>query len=286
MIFKNPKIPEGINVTDEHPLKEFTQLVVGGVLCVVALVLLLNYSVQYLVRYIPFEYEVQMTQDLAFFEQKNQAPYVLKRQQYLQQLADELSGKMGLHDGVKIIAHYIDQPITNAFATLGGNVVIYQGLLDQLSNEEALGMVMAHEIAHIKQRHPINALSKGITMMVVAAMITGASGSSAGEVLIGSSTSLSLLKFSRDQEQHADMIAAQALQDYYGNIAGAQELFDLFQTLSSESLRSPELFLSHPHSDQRWRSLQDQAKKMGWSLVGELTAIPEFLVNSQENASQ
>lgn len=41
----------------------------------------------------------------------------------------------------------------NAFATLGGNIIIYEGLLKEASSAEELAGVLAHEIEHVRLRH-------------------------------------------------------------------------------------------------------------------------------------
>ena len=72
MEFENPQIPEGINVTDEHPLKGLLQLVIGLVAIIAIIMFVLHHSVQYLVHYIPFEYEVAMTEEVEFFQMEDQ----------------------------------------------------------------------------------------------------------------------------------------------------------------------------------------------------------------------
>ena len=56
--------------------------------------------------------------------------------------------------------HYDDDADVNAFATLGGHIVVYPGLLEAVPDENALAMVLAHEIAHVRHRHPIVGLSR------------------------------------------------------------------------------------------------------------------------------
>ena len=60
--------------------------------------------------------------------------------------------------------HYDASDTVNAFATLGGHVVIYRGLLEKLPNENVVAMVVAHEIAHIKHRDPVAALGRGVAI--------------------------------------------------------------------------------------------------------------------------
>ena len=193
-----------------------------------------------------------MTEEVEFFQMENQNQQLsdqeLNIQAQLQLLANDLSNHMDLPDEMAITVHYSSAETVNAFATLGGHIFMYKGLIDQLDSQEALSMVMAHEIAHVKLRHPISSLGEGVTLAVLASVITGATGSSAGEALISSSSNLGLMKFSRDQEQDADFLAAQAINSKYGNILGAQSLFNTFHSLTAnEQSKTLVIFLSLIH---------------------------------------
>lgn len=271
MEFKNPKVDNQVNYSTENPLKSFAQLSVGVIAIVAVVMLVLHFLAGYFVRYIPFSFEKDV---VAGIEQL--AVEASTQQAYLQDLADKVSGHMDLPEDMTITVHYIDQNIVNAFATLGGHVFFYRGLIEKLDSENALAMVMAHEIAHIQHRHPVTALSKGLTVMLAGAAVSGYSGSSAGDMLIGNTLNFSLLKFSREQETQSDETALKAINSLYGHVAGAQELFLLFAKISNESgdsLRGAELFRSHPYSINRWHNLEQLANENGWSVEGELTEL-------------
>lgn len=266
MKFENPDIEEGINVSKEHPLKEFMQLCLGVIALVALAVMILHVTAGYLATKIPFSFEQSLVEHLDFLEVK-ESP----QQAALQQLANEIALNMDLPKGMEITVHYSEDDTVNAFATLGGHVFFFKGLVEKLESEDALAMVMAHEIAHIKHRHPIVAMGKGLTLLVLASSLTGASGSSAGEALIGQSLNIGLLKFSRDQESESDISAAAAIQKRYGHIVGAKELFDVFNNLGSGKTKVPEFFSSHPHTDGRWKKLKDMSINKQWKTLGSLT---------------
>lgn len=267
MKFENPDIEEGINVSQEHPLKEFLQLSLGVIALVAIVIIILHFTAGYFATKIPFQFEQSLVKhvDLLKVEESPQ-------QIALQQLANEISADMDLPKDMKITVHYSDDDTVNAFATLGGHVFFFKGLIDKLNSEDALAMVMAHEIAHVKHRHPIVAMGKGLTLVVLASFLTGASGSSAGEALIGQSLNVGLLKFSRDQETESDISAATAIQKRYGHIIGAKELFSVFSSLGSSQIKIPEVLSSHPHTEDRWELLKEMSSKMQWNTSGNLTA--------------
>lgn len=279
--YSNPKPKEGINYTKEHPLKEFSQLLIGVAVLTVAVVVSLNFLAGYFVRYIPFEFEKKMVADVAFLKVEENP-----QQQYLQELADRLSAHMALPQGMSVTVHYSNTDTVNAFATVGGNLFFFQGLINELESEDALATVMAHEIAHIKHRHPIVALGKGVTLAALMAFVSGASGSQAGDWLIGSSVDLGLLKFSRDQESESDASAARALAAEYGHIGGAKELFELFEGIEADIHDEKksvlkEMFRSHPYSNERWQAIKVLAMEQGWSNSGVSPKL-EFPTAEQE----
>lgn len=54
----------------------------------------------------------------------------------------------------------MDSTDVNAFALPGGTILITQGLYDRLRDEGELAAVLAHEVAHVVQRHQVQAIKK------------------------------------------------------------------------------------------------------------------------------
>ncbi len=313
MEFKNSKIPEGINVSNEHPLKNFVYLLLGVTGVIIIVLLVLFYAIGFVAKWVPFETEVKWAESISVsFERSSDSTqnglfdalglpntdnnsdehdeqYTLRVEKitvYLQDLADKLAVAQGLPEPIKITVHYIDQPVVNAFATIGGHVFIYQGLIDAVDSENGLAMVMAHEIAHVKHRHPIVALSRGLGLGVILSLVTGIGGDSLSSNLAGHVNLLTSLAFSRGQETESDIEAYNTLLEYYGHGLGSTELFsELIKTSQESSL--PELLNSHPLSQKRIERLE----KMGESTVIDcssatfnctLTLLPEFAQSLKE----
>ena len=55
----------------------------------------------------------------------------------------------------------IDTEIINAFAMPGGTVVVSHGLVKRLGSESELAGVLAHEIAHVLNKHQLSAIQSG-----------------------------------------------------------------------------------------------------------------------------
>ena len=271
MKYSNPEIPEGINYSREHPLKEFV-ILTGGVLALfLVLILVLGLLAESLAGYVPFSAEQKIVALQPIDTSGDKSPM----RPYLQQLAERLAAAEDLPQDMAIQVHYVDDDTVNAFATLGGNIVVFRGLLEVMPDENTLAMVMAHEIAHIKYRHPLKGLGRGVVIGTVLSMFSSAAGNDIVNDVLGQTGLLTALKFSREQESQADAEALAALQRFYGHVDGATELFHLLQQRESgHLLQQPEFFDSHPLTDKRITTLRQLAGQQDWALHGKRTPLP------------
>ncbi|MBL1320071.1 MAG: M48 family metallopeptidase [Methylophaga sp.] len=273
MNYENPHIPEGINTSEEHPLKNFFILLIGSVVLIVTLSVVLAVSGGWLASKIPFSAENEIAGMYNVDEDVDDvnAPELTA---YLQSLTDQISQAQNLPDEMKITAHYIDSDTVNAFATIGGHVFLFRGLLEKLPNENTLVTLLSHEIAHVKYRHPIKSLGSGILVGIAISTVTGSTNSD----LLGSAGLLSSLKFGRDMEQQSDEEAMITLQALYGHLNGGTELFKIFQNMREEmDIDEPvELFSTHPLDEDRIANFTQVAKDKGWLEAGNVTPLPDF----------
>lgn len=168
----------------------------------------------------------------------------------------------------------IDQPVVNAFAGPSGYIGVYSGLILAAETESELAAVMAHEIAHVTQRH----LMRGIedqskltipaTALLVAAAILGAqvSGDAGAAAIAGiqAATLQRQINFTRDNEKEADRLGIQTLQqagfDPYA-MAG------FFERLAKSSRvyenNAPEFLRTHPVNTSRIADALGRADDFG-----------------------
>ncbi|HHJ81181.1 MAG TPA: M48 family metallopeptidase [Candidatus Tenderia electrophaga] len=273
--YKQVQPPEGINTSKEHPLKEFSLLLLGVLLFIVVTLVSLSFAAHLLAPFIPFSAEQKMA-DMFVSQMKDEqvAPEDAEITRYLQSLADRLAKAQDLPQEMSITVHYIDDDTVNAFATLGGHLFFFRGLLENINNENTLAMVMAHEIAHVKYRHPIKSLGRAvITGTAIAVVSSTAGGDIIGNVL-GETGLLTALKFSREQEQQSDETALQSLARVYGHVEGANTLFDVFDAAHQERMQAPEFFSSHPRIENRIENIAAMARNHGWPITGTATPLP------------
>ena len=249
MQYHNPKIPEGINTTKTSDVKEFFHLSLGVFGLFFLIFAFLGAFADRFAHHIPYQFEKDI---MLFVPEVNHVNPQLQR--YLDQLSEQIEKVQQLEPEMEITIHYVDSPVVNAYATLGGHVILTRGLLEQLSNENALAMVMAHEIAHIKHRHPIRNMGRGIALGVLLTAIS----SSLGDVVMTSSIDevgfLTILKYSRDHEWEADETAMQSVMSLYGHVHGAEDLFVVLKQ-STEHAHPPEFLSTHPDTDKRLEAI-------------------------------
>ena len=153
----------------------------------------------------------------------------------------------------------IYSPVLNAFATPGGYVCVFSGLLINIDDEDSLAGILSHEIAHVTQRHIASRidrskfLSIGTLAALVGAIFAGG-GEASGALLAGSmaTSQAALLSYGREDESDADKFGLQ-----YMLKAGysPQGMAKAFQVLQSKSLGShadfPTYLSTHPNINAR-----------------------------------
>ena len=269
MDYSNPQIPEGINSSKGHPLKEFILLTVGIFGTLAIALFILGVLADKLAHYLPYSIEQDSELFVMGTDDKNK-PIV----NYLQNLADKISTTQDLPENMEIKIHYADEDVINAYATLGGNVVLFRGLLEKIPNENALTMVMAHEIAHIKHRHPIRNFGSGVVIGLVATLISGSLGDNITGRAIGTTSAITSFSFSRDHEIEADETAIQSVRSLYGHLAGASDLFAIFKEREGLDL-TPEILSTHPETESRLRRIEQHSGQNN----NKTTPLPEEFKN-------
>jgi len=145
-----------------------------------------------------------------------------------------------------------------------------------MPSENALAMVISHEIAHVKLRHPISTFGRGLAIGIVVAMVSAGSGSDIVGRALGNAGLLAALTFSRSQESAADADALRTLARMYGHVAGADEVFKLLQEESTRGIGSlPAILRSHPLDQDRIDAIARIAAANGWPMQGPTQPLPE-----------
>jgi Zn-dependent protease with chaperone function len=284
-LIENRLPDEGINTSKEHPLRELVWLL-GAALVGFGLVLAgLTFLAGWLAPNIPFQHEQALAQRLGIGT-KN--PLYGAQDEALQQLVNRLVVRMDLPQGMDIRVRLEPSDQVNAYATIGGHVVVYAGLLKKLASEEALAALLAHEMAHVKHRHVAASAGRGLAISLALTLLSADAGGAVAQSVFGLASQAALMSYSREHETQADADALAAMIALYGHGAGYLQLFETLQKTESDipdALRSAGFMRSHPLTEDRLQAAHQLARQNGWSLQGPFTALPAALKDIPEEKS-
>jgi len=155
----------------------------------------------------------------------------------------------------------VDDPAVNAFCMPGGKVVVYTGILKVTQNEDALAVVMGHEIAHALANHGNERMSQGLVAQLGLTSLDLALSQKPAQTrnlllsAAGAGAQLGvMLPFSRKHESEADEIGL-----YLMCMAGynPSEAAPFWQRMSSSGgSRPPEFLSTHPDPAKRSQTLR------------------------------
>ena len=181
---------------------------------------------------------------------------------YLENLVFELVQHSDLQDR-RIELVIVDNPTINAFAVPGGVMGVHSGLFNYALSEDEFATVIAHEIAHLSQRHFSRRmeLSQEQGPLQLAGLLTGillaaTVGTDAGLAAMTTSQGLAQdaqLRYSRANEAEADRVGLRTLYNAGMDPYAAPEMFERMYaaTRYSQGNRIPEFLRTHPLSEKR-----------------------------------
>ena len=150
----------------------------------------------------------------------------------------------------------------NAFALPGGPVWVHRGILAAAANEAQVAGVLAHEVAHIAERHAARQITKGTVanglLGLLGAMLGNeGAGAAAAQVAAGITANSVMLKFSRDDERAADRVGVDIMARAGYDTRGLVEFMRVLAAQQGRSPGSVAQFLStHPAPASRVRDLE------------------------------
>jgi len=144
-----------------------------------------------------------------------------------------------------------DQP--NAFAIPGGIIAVTSSLVQAVGEDRmAIAMILGHELGHFAHRDHLRSLGRGVVIGLLISTLLG--GSDFG--LLGNmAVDLVHLRYSRKQEEQADLFGARVAIDTLGQAEG----FDRFLRQLAERDQLPSwayMFSTHPDPKQRIQALE------------------------------
>lgn len=182
-------------------------------------------------------------------------------QDYLEHLIYRLASHSALQDR-RITLAIIKDPTINAFAVPGGVVGVNLGLFLNGETESEISAILAHEIAHISQRHFARRTeaSRKASVASMAGLLAGVvllatTGTDAGLAAITASRGVAqseLLRYSRSREKEADLVGIDTLAAAGLDPNAMAYMFERLNRAQRFSGRNiPEFLLTHPVTKDR-----------------------------------
>jgi len=179
---------------------------------------------------------------------------------YLANLSYRLASKSDLRDH-RLAFIVVDSEALNAFAVPGGVIGVNTGLFLSAQTEGELASVLAHEIAHVSQRHFARSIEEAQTSrlpnmaaILASVLIVATTDTDSGAAAIMAAQGRAIenrLRFSRSNEAEADRVGIQTLFDAGYDPYTMPALFQRLAANNRFSSRPPEFLLSHPVTESR-----------------------------------
>lgn len=179
---------------------------------------------------------------------------------YLEFVTYRLASRSQLQDH-RLSFVIIDSEELNAFAAPGGIIGVNTGLFLNARTEDEFASVMAHEIAHVSQRHFARGVDEaqagripqlGALLASVLIMATSDAGHGAAAVTAAQGMALeNQLRFSRSNEAEADRIGQDTMFNAGFDPEAMATLFERLMAVNRFGRRPPEFLLSHPLTESR-----------------------------------
>ena len=167
----------------------------------------------------------------------------------------------------------IDDPNINAFALPGGNIGVHTGLLEATRSEDELAGVLAHEVAHVTQRHIARAIHANSrqsilnTAIMLGAILAGVAGGASGDVVQGAiavaqgTAAQQQINFTRNNEYEADRVGITALAESGFDPRGMGSFFEVISRGGgAPEYRVPEFLRTHPVTSARIAEARGRAR--------------------------
>jgi len=171
----------------------------------------------------------------------------------------------------QLVTVLIDNPQINAFAVPGGIVGINLGLFLYAEDESEYSAVIAHELAHLSQRHYARSVEeqRAMTPLMVVGLLAGLAiaaggGGDAGLATLFGTQAIAednMLRFSRTREQEADRIGMNTLAEAGLDPHGVSRMFERMQRAFRFVDSPPEFLLTHPLTESRITDARNQAQR-------------------------
>lgn len=180
--------------------------------------------------------------------------------------------------------YVINDDAVNAFALPGGYIGINAGLLLESENESEVAGVLAHEIAHVTQRHIARQIqaTQGMTMATAAAMLLAIIAGGGNPAVVQAAVTMGVanigqqqINFTRAHELEADRLGIQTLAEANFDPNGMASFFQKMERRARlYGNRLPEILRTHPMSSTRIAEARSRVADLAADRIHENPVYP------------
>jgi beta-barrel assembly-enhancing protease len=171
---------------------------------------------------------------------------------YVESLARKLIGEANKERPLEWRWFVIDDPTTiNAFATPGGRIYVYTGLLLSAENEAEVIGVLGHEIGHVVGRHSARQLVATNGLQSVIDMALGKNAGEVAKLTAGLAGKGAQLAYGRDMELEADQYGARYASRVGYDPRGLATFFEKLKAKYGDTGPVLTLLSTHPANSDR-----------------------------------
>ncbi len=200
---------------------------------------------------------------------------VLVEDPQINEYINDIGHRVAAHanDGAHRFTFFVvDEPSINAFALPGGYIGVHTGLIEATRNENELAGVLAHEVAHVTQRHIARAIHASqrqsilSTAIMLGAVLAGAAGAGSdavqGAMAVAQGTQAQQqINFTRSNEYEADRVGIDALAEAGFDPVGMATFFEVIsRSTRPVEARVPEFLRTHPVGAARISEARSRAR--------------------------
>lgn len=181
-----------------------------------------------------------------------------------------------------IVITVVESKETNAFAVPGGNIVVYQPILEKMTSHEQLAALLSHEASHIELRHSLRNMFRSMARKMFLFLLLGNESGLAG-ILVDNADNLKGLEYSRSLETEADDHGIQMMKKSRINTQGMLGLMQMLQS-ETENKEPPGFLSTHPVFTKRIENIRNQTGENRYDKKPGLESLFKSLKSGSEQA--
>jgi len=162
--------------------------------------------------------------------------------------------------GYPIHITVVNQPVMNAFALPGGEIVVFSGILDSMKNYNELIGLLGHEVGHVEKRHSLKMLIKNLSNYALISLVfQDYSGTLA--VVVENAATIEQYSYSRNAESESDEFGYATVTLNKGDPEYMANMFERMMNENGVGNEIPAFLQTHPKLKERVEVIKAKLKE-------------------------